>query len=157
MTRVTRRFSFRGWLPNHRMPFWLAASVIAAFAIAFAAPLSASAEEKGEGENKSVVPEEVKNLSEATAIAAGSGFGLALLKDGKVMSWGDNKNGALGDGNETSTTEPVEVKGLSEVTAIAAGDEFALALLKDGKVMAWGWGDRAAGRRQLPRTQRHTG
>jgi alpha-tubulin suppressor-like RCC1 family protein len=138
MTRVTRRF--RGWLHGHRMPIGLVASFIAMWTIAFAAPPSASAEEKGEGASKSVVPEEVKNVSGATAIAAGRLFGLAALSDGRVMSWGNNRNGALGDGNETSTTEPVQVKNLSEATAVAGGNGFGLALLKTGKVMAWGEG-----------------
>ena len=89
-------------------------------------------------------PVEVKNLSEATAIAAGTYSSLALLKDGKAMAWGYNASGQLGDGNETSTTEPVGVKNLSEVRDIAAGEDivdgggFGLALLADGKVMAWG-------------------
>ena len=102
MTRVTRRFSFRDRLANHRMPFCLA-SFIAVFAIAFAVPLSASAEE-----NQSVVPMEVKNLSKATGIAAGGLFGLAVRKDGKVMAWGYSSYGEIGEANGRGSAEAVE-------------------------------------------------
>jgi len=83
-------------------------------------------------------PLEVKGLSGVTAISAGSSESLALLEDGKVMAWGKNQFGQLGDGKTEDSDEPVEVKGLSEVVAISAGLGYSLALLKDGKVMAWG-------------------
>ncbi len=93
----------------------------------------------GSSETQSDVPVAVHGLSEVTAIAAGGSHSLALLKDGKVMAWGDNETGQLGDGSEGQFSDvPVEVKGLSEVTAIAAGGSHSLALLKDGKVMVWG-------------------
>ena len=88
-------------------------------------------------------PVAVSGLSEVTAIAAGSKDSLALLADGKVMAWGGNEYGQLGNGTNTDSNVPVEVSGLSEVTAIAAGGHHGLALLRDGKVMAWGentWG-----------------
>lgn len=95
----------------------------------------------GDGtETNSDVPVEVKGLSEeATAIAAGGWHSLAVLKDGKVMSWGFNAHGQLGDGTTTNSDEPVEVgAGLTEVAAVSAGLEDSMALLKSGKVMAWG-------------------
>jgi alpha-tubulin suppressor-like RCC1 family protein len=82
-------------------------------------------------------------LSEVSAVAAGSKFSLALLTNGRVMAWGSNESGQLGDG-KTATEQPssdfaVEVTGLSEkVTAIAAGGAHALAVLNSGKVVAWG-------------------
>jgi alpha-tubulin suppressor-like RCC1 family protein len=85
-------------------------------------------------------------LSGVKAIAAGTTFGLALLEDGKVMAWGHNSSGQLGNGSEEGPDSngydtPVEVSGLSEeATAIAAGENRGLALLKSGKVMAWGQG-----------------
>jgi alpha-tubulin suppressor-like RCC1 family protein len=97
--------------------------------------------ELGDGERGggSDVPVEVKKLSGVVAIAAGAEFNLALLSDGKVMAWGYNESGQLGDGTHKLFSDvPVEVKGLSEVVAIAAGPENGLALLSDGKVMAWG-------------------
>jgi len=83
----------------------------------------------GEGRS-SDVPVEVAGLSEVAAIAAGGKHSLALLKDGRVMVWGDNEFGQLGDdseGRSSSSDVPVEVAGLSEVTAIAGGDLYSLA------------------------------
>jgi alpha-tubulin suppressor-like RCC1 family protein len=86
------------------------------------------------------VPVEVQGLSEeATAVAAGAEYSLALLKSGKVMAWGENEDGQLGNGATTDSDVPAEVKGLSEeVTAISAAALHSVALLKTGKVMAWG-------------------
>ena len=59
------------------------------------------------------------------AIAAGSGFSLALRNDGTVIAWG--RNGA--------TNVP---SGLTNVVAIAAGYGQSLALKSDGTVVGWG-------------------
>jgi alpha-tubulin suppressor-like RCC1 family protein len=98
------------------------------------------------GDGKAGLPEDVPvkviGLTErVTAIAAGAEFSLALLESGKVVAWGANESGELGDGSTTSSDVPVEVTGLGEkVKAIAAGStgQFALALLESGKVVAWG-------------------
>lgn len=85
------------------------------------------------------------DLGEVQAIAAGGGYGLALLKDGTVKAWGYNYEGQLGDGSFTSgpcdcSRVPVTVSDLSEVTTIAAGQtaDDSLALRKDGELLAWG-------------------
>lgn len=83
-------------------------------------------------------PVAVSGLSEVAQVSAGAFHSLALLKNGKVMAWGNNEAGELGDGTTTKRTTPVEVEGLSEVVAIAAGYNESLALLANGKVMAWG-------------------
>src|ERR1700740_3403318 len=59
---------------------------------------------------------------------------------GTVVAWGENTDGALGNGNETNSDVPVAVSGLGEVTAISAGERFSLALLSNGTVTAWGGG-----------------
>ena len=84
------------------------------------------------------VPVRVSGLTGVTAIAAGAAHGLALLKNGTVMAWGNNLWGQLGNGTTTSSNVPVRVRQLSGVSAIAAGYNFSNALLKNGTVMAWG-------------------
>ncbi len=110
----------------------------------------------------SSVPVEVSELPEAVALAAGYQESLALLGNGTVMAWGENRNGSLGNGSYGASDLPVEVCAastraiehgpgcpdgpyLSEVTAIAAGGFHSLALLRNGTVVAWG----ANGRGQL--------
>ena len=105
----------------------------------------------------SKVPVPVSDLSGVTSVAAADGPGgrgrsLALLSNGTVMAWGDNRSGELGsgapppgpeqcpkeEGEGACSTAPVSVKALSGVTAISAGWQHSLALLTNGTVMAWG-------------------
>ena len=75
----------------------------------------------------------------AVAIASGSDYAMALLEDGRVVAWGENSDGQLGNGTTVASRRPVPVKGLrGPARAIAAGGQFSLALLEDGGVVAWG-------------------
>ncbi len=85
----------------------------------------------GTYEEDTPAPVRVFMLKEVTAIAAGGSYGLALLRNGTVMTWGSG-------GGAKNSYIPVQVSGLSEVTAIAADGGHSLALLKNGTVMAWG-------------------
>ncbi len=94
--------------------------------------LGKSALEAGESD----VPVQVPGLVEVSAISAGStdvgsetDHNLALLSDGQVWSWGDDKFGQLGDGEVEGkfSYEPVEAKGLEGATSIAAGDGASVA------------------------------
>ena len=80
----------------------------------------------------------VKGLTDVKAIAASQVNSLALLSNGTVMDWGDNRDLQLGNGTANHSDVPVAVKGLSGVVAIAAGEFFNLALLSNGEVEAWG-------------------
>jgi len=84
------------------------------------------------------VPIQVVGLSNATAIAAGGDFSLALKGDGSVWAWGANWHGQLGDGTTTQHNLPAQVAGLSGVTGIGAGYSHALAVRSDGGARAWG-------------------
>ncbi|GAA2816778.1 RCC1 domain-containing protein [Streptomyces showdoensis] len=64
-------------------------------------------------------------------------FGLALMHDGTVQSWGGNVSGQLGDGTTANRGFPAAVAGLDGVTGVAAGLDFALAL-RGGRVLSWG-------------------
>jgi alpha-tubulin suppressor-like RCC1 family protein len=98
------------------------------------------------------VPVAVSGLSDVTAISAGDRYSLALLADGTVMAWGDDRGGELGNGTLGSVSDvPVPVSGLSGVTAISAsegtsieGEVHSLALLDSGTVMSWGNNERGA-------------
>ncbi|NTU85558.1 MAG: hypothetical protein HGA45_40425, partial [Chloroflexales bacterium] len=81
---------------------------------------------------------QVAGLGDVVALAAGVWHALALRADGTVWAWGENSEGALGDGGLTSRATPAQVPGLDQVVAVAAGSNFSLALRADGTVWAWG-------------------
>ena len=76
---------------------------------------------------------------EAVSVSLGGSHSCALLDDGKVMCWGKNNYGQLGDGSATDRSSPVEVSGLPNAQSIALGGSHSCALLTDGKVMCWGY------------------
>ena len=77
------------------------------------------------------------------AIAAGSGYCLALCSDGALAAWGNNSSGQLGNGSYSNSKVPLPVTASGvlaskTVTAIAAGGGHSLALCADGTLAAWG-------------------
>ncbi|MEU7023834.1 Ig-like domain repeat protein [Streptomyces sp. NPDC046203] len=82
--------------------------------------------------------------TEATAVAAGDSHSLALTSDGRVLAWGADYNGQLGDGmyNFFPTPTPVEtlLPAGTRVTAIdaATSGNHSLAVTSDGHALGWG-------------------
>lgn len=76
---------------------------------------------------------------EVTQVAAGGVMTLALLDDGRVLSWGYDYYGSLGDGaGNSSGATPRLVSGLSNVVKVAAGNLHGCALTSAGDVSCWG-------------------
>ncbi|MEV5824495.1 chromosome condensation regulator RCC1 [Spirillospora sp. NPDC052242] len=97
-------------------------------------------------------------LTGVKALAAGERHSLALLADGRVLAWGSNSNGQLGDGTSKPRSVPVPVRApdgaageLRGVTGIAASGNLSLALLSDGRVVTWGAG--GSGQRGIGTTE----
>ncbi|MBI4650548.1 Ig-like domain-containing protein [Candidatus Desantisbacteria bacterium] len=53
---------------------------------------------------------EVDELTDIIDITCGYYHNMALKNDGKVLTWGDNDNGQLGDGTRTGSDIPVNIK-----------------------------------------------
>lgn len=78
-------------------------------------------------------------LSNIVAVTGAFTHTCALVADGTVRCWGDNRNGQLGDGTTgTGISPPVTVRGLSNAVAIAAGNLHTCALSARGTVVCWG-------------------
>ena len=75
---------------------------------------------------------------EGASIDAGSMHSCALLTYGKVVCWGYNERGELGDGTTSDSTTPVEVSGITTATSLAVGSAHSCALLVNATVMCWG-------------------
>jgi alpha-tubulin suppressor-like RCC1 family protein len=72
-------------------------------------------------------------------VAAGRNHTCALMRAGRVLCWGDDGYGQLGDGKRADRRLPVKVKKLSRgVVAIAAGASHTCALMRGGHVFCTG-------------------
>jgi alpha-tubulin suppressor-like RCC1 family protein len=80
------------------------------------------------------------NAPEVSAVAAGSGYMLALGDDGSVWSWGKNFQDDMGVTYQPDAPVEIQAPG-SGVTQVSAGDTHALALRSNGTVLAWGSND----------------
>jgi alpha-tubulin suppressor-like RCC1 family protein len=88
------------------------------------------------------VPTQVPNLTDIVSVKVGYGHTLALRQNGTILAWGDNYNGALGNGfrgDAYDSNVPVAVTTLTNVKQIAAGGFSSFALTADGKVWQWGY------------------
>lgn len=78
----------------------------------------------------------------AVAIAAGSRHSAAVLADGRVLTWGSNEHGQLGDGAKGGKRPRPGVVGSVQgpALAVAAGDAHTAVLVEraGGAVMTWG-------------------
>lgn len=85
-----------------------------------------------------LTPEPVTGLGDAIAISGGGLFTCALRSTGRVVCWGNDEFGQLGDGGTTAQASPIEVPGVDDVVQIAAGGNHACARRASGDVRCWG-------------------
>ena len=72
--------------------------------------------------------------------SARADLSLARTASGKVLAWGSNFEGELGNGSTADSDIPVRVRlpGTSKVTSLAASAFFAVAGTSGGRVYSWG-------------------
>ncbi|NGN65983.1 S8 family serine peptidase [Streptomyces sp. A7024] len=71
-------------------------------------------------------------------IAAGYRHSVARMADGRVLAWGDNEFGQLGNGGTGDSLTPVAVKDLNGPAQLSSRGFHTLAL-REGQVFAWGY------------------
>jgi alpha-tubulin suppressor-like RCC1 family protein len=92
----------------------------------------------------SSTPVAVSGVSDAVAVSASIGDGYsdaatcALLASHRVMCWGANGAGALGDGTTISRAYAGYVSNLYDATQIAVGQAHVCALRENSNVSCWG-------------------
>jgi alpha-tubulin suppressor-like RCC1 family protein len=74
------------------------------------------------------------------ALSSGGSHTCALSSEGRVLCWGDNSEGQLGDGNIADSSAPVLALGIHDTVALSAGFAHTCAVLNTGKVFCWGSG-----------------
>jgi alpha-tubulin suppressor-like RCC1 family protein len=77
------------------------------------------------------------------SLSAGTNFTLGLCSDGKVVAWGLNNSGQLGNNATAPSSKPVAVTDTGTllgkvVTSISAGGLHCLAGCADGTLVSWG-------------------
>ncbi len=81
----------------------------------------------------------VPGVSHAVDVATGDSHSLVLDTAGRVISWGLNSSGQLGDGTTVNSDQPVIVLGLpADVVKISASASVSFALTADGGLYSWG-------------------
>lgn len=74
----------------------------------------------------------------AVQIAVGAVTSCARMSDGTVRCWGDNLEGADGDGTDVERHTPVTVKGVDHAIDLAVGQTMGCARIAGGAVKCWG-------------------
>ncbi len=82
-------------------------------------------------------------LGAVVDLAAGARHACAVLEDGTVRCWGDNRMGQAGFPGGSFTGTPTVVAGIAGATAVAAGEAHTCVLRRDRTV--WCWGDGRSG------------
>ncbi len=83
-------------------------------------------------------------LSNISYVSGGNNSSYAIERStGKVLAWGENTNGQLGDGTTVNRSTPIYVQRagggpLTNIIQIEGGDDCAFALDVNGNVWSWG-------------------
>lgn len=89
---------------------------------------------------------QIAGLSGVTQIAQGGQTAYAVLADGSVKAWGDNRYGQCGIGTTDSPQNtPVTVQGVTGVRQIVADYVTACAISGDQRIWVWGSGQAGQG------------
>jgi uncharacterized repeat protein (TIGR02543 family) len=81
----------------------------------------------------------VQGVKNPIMVTAGYMFSIALMPDHTLMTWGNNKDGELGNGTiggYISSAQPVA--GINNVVWVSAGWTHSVAIRSDGTVWTWG-------------------
>ena len=84
------------------------------------------------------VPTTVPGLSGVKQIALGWLYACAITAQNRVMCWGENDLGQLGNNSTTASYIPVTVAGLQNVVQISSSNEHVCAVTAQGFAYCWG-------------------
>ncbi len=94
---------------------------------------------QGDNENKCrAKPMAIPGIRDAMDIVAGNMHTCVRTRGGRVLCWGNNYYGFLGNHGTKDSARPVEVEEAKGATALAAGTQHTCALLPSRRVLCWG-------------------
>ena len=101
------------------------------------------------------MPALVPGVSDVVSIATVNGAAVAVTRDGRVWSWGNNEQGGLGHGTQADTVDPGQpapamVAGFTDVVEVKAGTMGRQFIVRrqNNTLIGWGnsdWGQLGAG------------
>ncbi|MBI4510566.1 MAG: hypothetical protein HY698_13115 [Deltaproteobacteria bacterium] len=93
-----------------------------------------------ESETRKTVPgpNPADALGDWRFLAAGWGHGCGIRADNTLWCWGDNSEGALGDGTMRARASPVQVGGEKDWQQACAGTRHTCGIRQDGSLWCWG-------------------
>jgi alpha-tubulin suppressor-like RCC1 family protein len=83
-------------------------------------------------------PGRVEGIAAAVQLDVGHSHACAVRRDRRVVCWGRNEEGQLGNGAFDDSPTPVEVTELDDVVSVDASVHHTCALRADGTVWCWG-------------------
>lgn len=92
----------------------------------------------GAAEEDVLVPTAVTGDHRFQSVDAGWHHTCGVTVEGRVLCWGYNADGQLGDGSSTSRAEPGAVVGDTLFEAVSAGGAHTCAVAVDGAAFCWG-------------------
>src|SRR5262245_59603548 len=84
---------------------------------------------------------EALSSSSNSSIATGAQHACVIFAGGKVLCWGDNRYGQLGNGTTAPQFAPVLVSGITTAATLSAGTGHTCAMLSDKTLRCWGRND----------------
>lgn len=83
-------------------------------------------------------PAPIRDARGAVQLGAGGFSTCARMGDGRVLCWGSNATGILGDGTQTERVGVVNVRGLCPASSLAVAEGSACVVCADRSVRCWG-------------------
>lgn len=80
------------------------------------------------------------DIYDAVDVSATYNHTCVVRSIGKILCWGSNSSGQLGDGTTTNRWRPTEVIGIDNAVQVAAGIDRTCATLSTGQAKCWGAG-----------------
>ena len=87
-------------------------------------------------------PAVVSGLVDVVSAGIGRTFACALEKSGRVLCWGKNDHGQLGEAQSKGSVVPVAVPGITDARALSVGDSHACVVHASGALTCWGEDER---------------